>query len=215
MAVLCLSESISDLKTRLARIIVGYTFDGKPVTCGDLKAEGAMTVLLKDAIKPNIVQTLEGTPAFVHGGPFANIAHGCNSILATRMALKSADYAITEAGFGADLGAEKFLDIKCRLSGLHPAAVVIVATIKALKMHGDLKKQNLAKKTLKHLKKDLPNLLRHVSNIKDVYKLPSVVAINRFPTDTDAEVALIIEKCKELGVNVVLQTCGQKVATEQ
>lgn len=204
MAVLCLSESISDLKERLSRIIVGYTFDGKPVTCRDLKAAGAMTVLLKDALKPNIVQTLEGTPAFVHGGPFANIAHGCNSVLATRMALKAGDYAITEAGFGADLGAEKFLDIKCRLSGLRPSAVVIVATIRALKMHGGLKKTELGEENLIALEKGIPNLLRHVSNIKDVYKLPSVVAINRFPTDTDAEVALIIEKCKALGVNVVL-----------
>ncbi len=204
MAVLCLSSSIDDLKARLASIIVGYTFDGEPVTCGDLKAQGAMTALLKDAIKPNVVQTLEGTPAFVHGGPFANIAHGCNSILATRMAMKSADYAITEAGFGADLGAEKFLDIKCRLASLKPSAVVIVATIRALKMHGGLAKSELGSENLVALEKGIPNLLRHVSNIKDVYKLPSVVAINRFPTDTDAEVQLIIEKCKELGVNVCL-----------
>ncbi len=204
MAVLCLSSSIDDLKARLASIIVGYTFDGEPVTCGDLKAQGAMTALLKDAIKPNVVQTLEGTPAFVHGGPFANIAHGCNSILATRMAMKSADYAITEAGFGADLGAEKLLDIKCRLASLKPSAVVIVATIRALKMHGGLAKSELGSENLVALEKGIPNLLRHVSNIKDVYKLPSVVAINRFPTDTDAEVQLIIEKCKELGVNVCL-----------
>ena len=204
MAVLCLSNSIDDLKSRLARIIVGYTFDGKPVTCGDLKAQGAMTALLKDAIKPNIVQTLEGTPAFVHGGPFANIAHGCNSIIATKLAMKSADYAITEAGFGADLGAEKFLDIKCRLAELKPSAVVIVATIRALKMHGGLAKTELGSENLEALEKGIPNLLRHVSNIKDVYKLPSVVAINRFPTDTDKEVELIINKCKELGVNVCL-----------
>ncbi len=204
MAILCLSSSISDLKARLARIIVGYNVEGKPVTCGDLKAQGAMTVLLKDALKPNLVQTLEGTPAFVHGGPFANIAHGCNSVLATKMALKAGDYAITEAGFGADLGAEKFLDIKCRLSGLRPSAVVIVATIRALKMHGGLAKTELGTENLAALEKGIPNLLRHVSNIKDVYKLPSVVAVNRFPTDTDAEVKLIIEKCKALGVNVVL-----------
>ena len=210
MAVLCLAESVSDLKARLARIIVGYTYDGKPVTCGQLKAQGAMTALLKDAIKPNLVQTLEGTPAFVHGGPFANIAHGCNSVLATKMALKSADYAITEAGFGADLGAEKFLDIKCRLANLRPSAVVIVATIRALKMHGGLAKTELKDENLDALEKGLPNLLRHVSNIKDVYKLPSVVAVNRFPTDTDAEVALIIEKCKELGVNVVLSDVWAK-----
>ncbi len=204
MAVFCLASSVSDLKARLSRIIVGYTFDGKPVTCGDLKAEGAMTALLKDALKPNVVQTLEGTPAFVHGGPFANIAHGCNSVLATKMALKAGDYAITEAGFGADLGAEKFLDIKCRLSGLRPSAVVIVATIRALKMHGGLAKTELGAENLEALEKGIPNLLRHVSNIKDVYKLPSVVAINRFPTDTDAEVELIIEKCQALGVNVRL-----------
>jgi formate--tetrahydrofolate ligase len=204
MAVFCLATSISDLKTRLAKIIVAYTYDGKPVTAGDLKAEGAMTALLRDALSPNLVQTLEGTPALVHGGPFANIAHGCNSVLATRMAMKLGDYAITEAGFGADLGAEKFLDIKCRVAGLRPSAVVIVATIRALKMHGGLAKTELGAENLAALEKGLPNLLRHVSNIRDVYKLPSVVAVNRFPTDTDAEVALIIEKCKELGVNVVL-----------
>ena len=204
MAVLCLSNSIDDLKSRLASIIVGYTADGKPVTCGDLKAQGAMTALLKDAIKPNMVQTLEGTPAFVHGGPFANIAHGCNSVIATKMAMKTADYAITEAGFGADLGAEKFLDIKCRLADLKPSAVVIVATIRALKMHGGLAKTELGSENLEALEKGIPNLLRHVSNIKDVYKLPSVVAVNRFPTDTDKEVELIINKCKELGVNVCL-----------
>lgn len=204
MAVFCLATSIADLKERLAKIIVAYTYDGKPVTAGDLKAEGAMTALLRDALSPNLVQTLEGTPALVHGGPFANIAHGCNSVLATRMAMKLGDYAITEAGFGADLGAEKFLDIKCRVADLHPSAVVIVATIRALKMHGGLAKTELGAENLDALEKGLPNLLRHVSNIRDVYKLPSVVAVNRFPTDTDAEVALIIEKCKELGVNVVL-----------
>ena len=204
MAVFCLATSIADLKERLAKIIVAYTYDGKPVTAGDLKAQGAMTALLRDALSPNLVQTLEGTPAIVHGGPFANIAHGCNSVLATRMAMKLGDYAITEAGFGADLGAEKFLDIKCRVAGLRPSAVVIVATIRALKMHGGLAKTELGTENLDALEKGLPNLLRHVSNIRDVYKLPSVVAVNRFPTDTDAEVALIIEKCKELGVNVVL-----------
>lgn len=204
MAVFCLATSIADLKERLAKIIVAYTYAGKPVTAGDLKAEGAMTALLRDALSPNLVQTLEGTPALVHGGPFANIAHGCNSVLATRMAMKLGDYAITEAGFGADLGAEKFLDIKCRVAGLRPSAVVIVATIRALKMHGGLAKTELGTENLEALEKGLPNLLRHVSNIRDVYKLPSVVAVNRFPTDTDAEVALIIEKCKELGVNVVL-----------
>ena len=204
MAVLCLSSDILDLKKRLSNIIVGYTYDDKPVTAGDLKAEGAMCALLKDALKPNLVQTLEGTPALVHGGPFANIAHGCNSVLATKLAMKLGDYAITEAGFGADLGAEKFLDIKCRLAGLKPSAVVIVATIRALKMHGGLAKTELGEENLEALKAGIPNLLRHVSNIKDVYKLPSVVAVNRFPTDTDAEVELIIEECKKLGVNVVL-----------
>ncbi len=206
MAVLCLSSSISDLKERLGRIIVGYTYDEKPVTAHDLKAEGAMAALLKDALKPNLVQTLEGTPTFVHGGPFANIAHGCNSVIATKMAMKLSDYTVTEAGFGADLGAEKFLDIKCRMAGLTPSAVVIVATIRALKMHGGLLKTELGVENLEALEKGIPNLLRHVSNIKDVYKLPSVVAINRFPTDTDREVELIIEKCRELGVNVVLST---------
>ena len=206
MAVLCLAGSISDLKARLARIIVGYTYDERPVTAGDLKAEGAMCALLKDALKPNLVQTLEGTPAFVHGGPFANIAHGCNSVLATRTALKMADYAITEAGFGADLGAEKFLDIKCRTAGLTPSAVVIVATVRALKMHGGLAKSELGAENLEALERGVPNLLRHVSNIKNVYKLPSVVAVNRFPTDTDAEIEFIIEKCRTLGVNVVLST---------
>ena len=206
MAVFCLSNSISDLKERLSKIIVGYTYDDKPVTAGDLKAAGAMTALLRDSLSPNLVQTLEGTPAIVHGGPFANIAHGCNSILATRMAMKLGDYAITEAGFGADLGAEKFLDIKCRAADLKPSAVVIVATVRALKMHGGLAKTELGAENLVALEKGIPNLLRHVSNIRDVYKLPSVVAINRFPTDTDAEIDLIIEKCKELGVNVVLST---------
>ena len=206
MAVLCLSSSITDLKNRLSNIIVGYTYDDKPVTAGQLNAQGAMTALLKDAIKPNLVQTLEGTPAFVHGGPFANIAHGCNSVIATKMAMKMGDYAVTEAGFGADLGAEKFLDIKCRLAGLKPDAVVIVATIRALKMHGGLSKTELNNEDLTALEKGLPNLLRHVHNIKDVYKLPSVVAVNRFPTDTDKEIELVIEKCKELGVNVVLST---------
>ena len=206
MAVLCLSTSIDDLKARLSRIIVGYTYDDKPVTAGELKAHGAMTALLKDALKPNLVQTLEGTPAFVHGGPFANIAHGCNSVMATKMALKFGDYAVTEAGFGADLGAEKFLDIKCRLANLKPDAVVIVATIRALKMHGGLNKTELNNEDLTALEKGLPNLLRHVHNIKDVYKLPSVVAINRFPTDTDKEIELVIAKCRELGVNVVLST---------
>ncbi len=204
MAVFCLASSISDLKERLSRIIVGYTYDDKPVTAGDLKAVGAMAALLKDALKPNLVQTLEGTPAFVHGGPFANIAHGCNSIMATRMAMKLGDYAITEAGFGADLGAEKFLDIKCRMNGLTPDAVVIVATIRALKMHGGLAKTELGAENLDALKKGLPNLLRHVANIKNVYKLPAVVAVNRFPTDTDAEVEAIISECRALGVNVVL-----------
>ncbi len=206
MAVFCLASSITDLKERLSRIIVGYTYDDKPVTAGDLKAVGAMTALLKDAIKPNLVQTLEGTPAFVHGGPFANIAHGCNSVMATKLALKMGDYAITEAGFGADLGAEKFLDIKCRMAGLTPDAVVVVATVRALKMHGGLDKKQLDTEDLVALEKGIPNLLRHVSNIKNVYKLPCVVAINRFPTDTDAEIDFIIAKCKELGVNTVLST---------
>ena len=194
MAVLCLADSIKDLKERLGRIIVGYTYDDKPVTCADLKAQGAMTALLKDALKPNLVQTLEGTPAFVHGGPFANIAHGCNSVLATKLALKCGDYAVTEAGFGADLGAEKFLDIKCRAAGLEPSAVVIVATVRALKMHGGLDKKCLDTENIGALERGVPNLLRHVSNIKNVYKLPCVVAVNRFPTDTDAEIDFIIKK---------------------
>ena len=206
MAVFCLASSITDLKERLSRIIVGYTYDDKPVTAGDLKAVGAMTALLKDAIKPNLVQTLEGTPAFVHGGPFANIAHGCNSVMATRLALKMGDYTVTEAGFGADLGAEKFLDIKCRMAGLTPDAVVMVATVRALKMHGGLAKTELATEDLGALERGIPNLLRHVSNIKNVYKLPCVVAVNRFPTDTDAEIDFIIRKCRELGVNTVLST---------
>ena len=204
MAVFCLANSIADLKERLSRIVVAYTYDEKPVTAGDLGAVGAMAALLKDALKPNLVQTLEGTPAFVHGGPFANIAHGCNSVIATKMAMKLGDYAITEAGFGADLGAEKFLDIKCRMAGLDPDAVVVVATVRALKMHGGVAKTELGSENLEALAKGIPNLLRHVSNIKDVYGLPCVVAVNRFPTDTDAEVALVIEKCRALGVNVVL-----------
>ncbi len=204
MAVFCLSNSITDLKKRLSNIIVAYTYDDKPVTAGDLNAVGAMTALLKDALKPNLVQTLEGTPAFVHGGPFANIAHGCNSVIATKMALKMGDYTITEAGFGADLGAEKFLDIKCRAAGLTPDAVVVVATVRALKMHGGLPKTDLNNEDLTALEKGVPNLLRHVSNIKNVYKLPCVVAVNRFPTDTDNEIDFIIKKCRELGVNTVL-----------
>ena len=206
MAVFCLASSINDLKERLARIVVAYTHDDKPVTAGQLGAVGAMTALLKDALKPNLVQTLEGTPAFVHGGPFANIAHGCNSVIATRMAMKLADYAVTEAGFGADLGAEKFLDIKCRMADLKPDAVVVVATVRALKLHGGVPKTELGTENLEALEKGLPNLLRHVSNVKNVYKLPCVVAVNRFPTDTDAEIDLVIEKCRELGVNVRLST---------
>lgn len=204
MAVLCLAEDMADLKKRLGRIIVAYNLDGDPVTADELKATGSMAVLLKDAIKPNMIQTLENTPVFVHGGPFANIAHGCNSIIATKMAMKLGDYTVTEAGFGADLGAEKFLDIKCRLAGLKPDAVVIVATVRALKMHGGMSKENLNAENLDALEKGVPNLLRHVSNIKNVYHLPSVVAINKFPTDTQSEIDLIINKCKELGVNVVL-----------
>ena len=206
MAVLCLSNSISDLKQRLGKIIVGYTYDDKPVTARDLKAQGAMTALLKDALKPNLVQTLEGTPAFVHGGPFANIAHGCNSVTATKMALKTGEYAVTEAGFGADLGAEKFFDIKCRMAGFVPDAVVVVATVRALKMHGGSDKKSLDKENIQALENGIPNLLRHVSNIKNVYGLPCVVAVNRFPTDTDAEIEFIIAKCRELGVNTVLST---------
>ena len=206
MAVLCLANSLADLKERLSKIIVAYTYDDKPVTCADLKAQGAMTALLKDALKPNLVQTLEGTPALVHGGPFANIAHGCNSVIATKTALYLVDYAVTEAGFGADLGAEKFFDIKCRKANLTPDAVVVVATVRALKMHGGMQKQDLANENIEALEKGVPNLLRHVSNVKNVYKLPCVVAINRFPTDTDKEIDFIIAKCKELGVNTVLST---------
>ena len=204
MAILCLAESAADLKARLARIVIGYDTQNRPVTCSRLKAQGAMAALLKDAIKPNLVQTLEGTPAFVHGGPFANIAHGCNSVLATRMALKAADYAVTEAGFGADLGAEKFLDIKCRASGLRPSAVVVVATVRALKMHGGLDKSQLDAEDLTALEKGIPNLLRHVRNIKNVYHLPCVVALNRFPTDTEAELKLVEEKCAQLDTDIVL-----------
>ena len=210
MAVLCLANSISDLKDRLSKIIVAYNYEGKPVTAGDLKAAGAMTALLKEAIKPNLVQTLEGTPALVHGGPFANIAHGCNSVIATKLALKLGDYVITEAGFGADLGAEKFLDIKCRFAGLKPSAVVLVATIRALKMHGGVAKTDLNEENLEALEKGMPNLLKHLSNITDVYKLPCVVAVNKFPTDTDAEVDLVIKKCKEIGINVVLSDVWAK-----
>ncbi len=206
MAILCLSTSLSNLKERLARIIVGYTCDGEPVTARDLKAVGAMAILLKDALKPNLVQTLEATPAIVHGGPFANIAHGCNSIIATKTALKLADYVVTEAGFGADLGAEKFLDIKCRTAGLTPNAVVVVATIRALKMHGGLTRTELEHEDLEALKNGLPNLLRHVSNITNVYHLPAVVAINKFPSDTDAEISLVIEECKKLGIDAILST---------
>ncbi len=210
MAVLCLASDITDLKERLGRIIVGYTYKNEPVTAGDLKAAGAMTALLKDALKPNLVQTLEHTPAIVHGGPFANIAHGCNSVMATRMALKLGDYVVTEAGFGADLGAEKFLDIKCRMAGLKPSAVVVVATVRALKMHGGVPKTELSAENLEALEKGLPNLLQHVSNIRDVYHLPCVVAINAFPTDTKAELDLVEAKCKELGVNVALSEVWAK-----
>nr|WP_300824546.1 formate--tetrahydrofolate ligase [uncultured Schaedlerella sp.] len=210
MAVLCLASDIPDLKARLGRIIVGYTYDGKPVTAHDLKAEGAMTALLKDALKPNLVQTLEGTPAFIHGGPFANIAHGCNSVTATRMAMKLGDYAVTEAGFAADLGAEKFLDIKCRMAGLTPSAVVVVATVRALKYHGGVAKADLNQENLAALEKGMPNLLQHVKNIKDVFGLPCVVAINAFPTDTKAELDLVEAKCKELGVNVALSEVWAK-----
>ncbi len=210
MAVLCLSSSITDMKERLGRMIVGYTYDDKPVTAHDLKAEGAMAALLKDALKPNLVQTLEGTPSFVHGGPFANIAHGCNSVIATRMAMKLGDYAVTEAGFGADLGAEKFLDIKCRLAGLKPSAVVVVATVRALKNHGGVAKADLNQENLTALEAGLPNLLQHVDNIINVYKLPCVVAVNAFPTDTAAELKLVEDKCRELGVNVALSRVWEK-----
>ena len=210
MAVLCLASDIPDLKARLGRMVVAYTYDGKPVTAHDLKAEGAMTALLKDALKPNLVQTLEGTPAFIHGGPFANIAHGCNSVMATRMAMKLGDYAITEAGFGADLGAEKFLDIKCRFAGLKPSAVVVVATVRALKNHGGVPKAELNNENLEALEKGLPNLLRHVENITEVFGLPCVVAINAFPTDTKAELDLVEQKCREKGVNVRLSEVWAK-----
>jgi len=210
MAILCLAADIIDLKERLGRIIVGYTRDEKPITAADLKAQGAMAALLKDAIKPNLVQTLEHTPAFVHGGPFANIAHGCNSVIATKLALKLADYVVTEAGFGADLGAEKFLDIKCRMAGLKPDAVVIVATVRALKMHGGVPKTELGKENLEALEKGLPNLLRHVENITKVFKLPAVVAINAFPQDTKAELELVEKRCNELGVNVALSEVWAK-----
>ena len=210
MAILCLSSSMADLKARLGRIIIGYSYEGKAVTASDLKAAGAMAAILKDALKPNLVQTLEGTPAFIHGGPFANIAHGCNSVLATRMALKCGDYAITEAGFGADLGAEKFMDIKCRTTGLRPSAVVVVATVRALKMHGGAKKDNLGTEDLGALEKGLPNLLRHVGVMTDVYKVPCVVAVNRFPTDTSAELELVEKRCAELGVNAVLSEVWAK-----
>ena len=210
MAVLCLASDISDLKVRLGRMIVAYTYDGRPVTAHDLKAEGAMAALLKDALKPNLVQTLEGTPAFIHGGPFANIAHGCNSVTATRMALKCSDYVVTEAGFAADLGAEKFLDIKCRLAGLTPAAVVVVATVRALKYHGGVAKADLNQENLEALEQGLPNLLQHVGNIRDVFGLPCVVAINAFPTDTKAELDLVEQRCNELGVNVALSEVWAK-----
>ena len=206
MAVFCLSSDLADLKERLGRMVVAYTYEDQPVTAADLKAVGAMAALLRDALKPNLVQTLEGTPAFVHGGPFANIAHGCNSVMATRLAMRMGDYTVTEAGFGADLGAEKFLDIKCRMAGLAPDAVVVVGTVRALKMHGGVDKKNLAPENLEALEKGIPNLLRHVSNMKNVYHLPCVVAINRFPTDTDAEIDFIVARCRELGVNTVLST---------
>ena len=210
MAVLCLATSITDLKERLAKIIVGYTYDNQPVTAGMLQAQGAMAALLKEALNPNLVQTLEGTPAIVHGGPFANIAHGCNSVLATQMALRLGDYTVTEAGFGADLGAEKFLDIKCRFAGLRPSAVVIVATIRALKMHGGVPKTDLSIPNTDALNKGLPNLLRHISNIRDVYHLPAVVAINKFPADTDEEIQMIMAQCNQLGVRVVLSEVWAK-----
>ena len=210
MAILCLATSLSDLKARLSRIIIGYTYDGAPITAGDLKAAGAMTALLKDALKPNLVQTLEGTPALIHGGPFANIAHGCNSIMATRMAMALGDYAVTEAGFGADLGAEKFLDIKCRIADLKPDACVVVATVRALKHHGGAAKEELSNEDLTALERGLPNLLRHVENMTQVYGLPCVVAINAFPTDTKAELDLIAAKCRELGVNVALSEVWAK-----
>ena len=210
MAVFCLATSIKNLKERLSKIIVGYTYDDKPVTAGDLKAAGAMAALLKDALRPNLVQTLEGTPAIVHGGPFANIAHGCNSVIATETALRLGDYAVTEAGFGADLGAEKFFDIKCRAAGFEPSAVVIVATVRALKMHGGAEKNELSEENITALEKGMPNLLRHVANIKNVYGLPCVVAVNRFPTDTEAELSVVIDECRKIGVNVVLSEVWAK-----
>ena len=210
MAVLCLADDIHDLKERLARIIVGYNYDGEPVTAGQLKAAGAMAALLKDAMKPNLVQTLEGTPVFIHGGPFANIAHGCNSVIATKLAMKLGDYAVTEAGFGADLGAEKFLDIKCRYAGLKPSAVVLVGTVRALKLHGGADKKNLAEEDIDALIKGIPNLLKHASNIQNVYKLPCVVAINRFPTDTEKEIKVIIDELKKINVNVILSEVWAK-----
>lgn len=210
MAVLCLASDIDDLKARLARIVIGYTYDGKPVTAADLKAQGAMAALLKDALKPNLVQTLEHNPVFIHGGPFANIAHGCNSVMATKMALKFGDYCVTEAGFAADLGAEKFLDIKCRMNGLKPNAVVMVATVRALKYHGGVAKADLNEENTGAVEKGLPNLLQHLSNIKNVYHLPVVVAINAFPTDTKAELDLVERKCRELGVNVALSEVWAK-----
>lgn len=210
MAVFCLATSIKNLKERLSKIIVGYTYDDKPVTAGDLKAAGAMAALLKDALRPNLVQTLEGTPAIVHGGPFANIAHGCNSVIATETALRLGDYAVTEAGFGADLGAEKFFDIKCRAAGFEPSAVVIVATVRALKMHGGAEKNELSEENITAIEKGMPNLLRHVANIKNVYGLPCVVAVNRFPTDTEAELSVVIDECRKLGVNVVLSEVWAK-----
>ena len=210
MAVLCLSSSMTDMKERMAKMIVGYTYDNEPVTAGQLRAEGALCALLKDAIKPNLVQTLEGTPAFIHGGPFANIAHGCNSVMATRMALKIGDYAVTEAGFGADLGAEKFIDIKCRMAGIAPSAVVVVATVRALKHHGGVAKADLNNENLAALEKGMPNLLRHVENVTTVYGLPCVVAINRFPTDTEAELEMVRSQCQKLGVNVALSEVWAK-----
>ncbi len=210
MAIFCLSNDIEDLKNRLANIIVAYTYDGQPVIAGQIKAQGAMAALLKDALKPNLAQTLEGTPAFIHGGPFANIAHGCNSVIATKMGIKLADYMITEAGFGADLGAEKFLDIKCRMAGVRPSAVVVVATVRALKYNGGVAKDALNEENLEALEKGLPNLLKHIENITEVYQLPAVVAINRFPTDSEAELALVREKCQSLGVNVALSEVWAK-----
>ena len=210
MAILCMARDIEDLKDRVSKIILGYTYDDKPVTAGDIKAQGAVAALLKDALKPNLVQTLEHNPAFIHGGPFANIAHGCNSIMATKMALKLADYVVTEAGFGADLGAEKFMDIKCRAAGIKPSAVVIVATVRALKHHGGVAKADLGTENLEALEKGLPNLLQHVENVTKVFKLPAVVAINAFPTDTKAELDLVEKKCQELGVNVALSEVWAK-----